>query len=133
MSAGPDLEAASRRAVEAALAAGASDAEAYAEERTEREIRVYDGAVESLTDATSRGIGLRALLDGRSGYAYGTELGEDALRELAARARAAAAVADPDPDAGLPDECGAAEVGSLRSARILCRSQCKSATQFRAN
>ena len=118
MNAGPDLEAASRRAVEAALAAGASDAEAYAEERTEREIRVYDGAVESLTDATSRGIGLRALLDGRSGYAYGTELGEDALRELGARALAAAAVADPDPDAGLPDECGAAEVGSLRSGEL---------------
>ena len=46
-----DLEQAAARAVEAALAAGASDAEAWAEEGVEREIRVYEGAVESLTDA----------------------------------------------------------------------------------
>jgi PmbA protein len=115
VSGAPDLESAARRAVEAAVAAGASDAEAYAEEQVEREIRVYDGAVESLTDATSRGIGVRAFLDGRWGYAYGTDLGDDGLRELAEAAHATAAVADPDPHAGLPDECGAAEVGSLRS------------------
>ena len=48
MTGGLDLEVAAGRAVEAAVAAGASDAEAYAEERTEREIRVYGGAVESL-------------------------------------------------------------------------------------
>jgi PmbA protein len=113
-----ELEAAAGRAVDAALAAGASDAEAYAEERTEREIRVYDGAVESLTDATSRGIGIRAFLDGRWGYAYGTDLSEAGLGELAAAARGAAAIADPDPDAGLPDKCGAAEVGPLRSAGL---------------
>ena len=118
MSAAPDLEAAARRAVDAALAAGASDAEAYAQESTEREIRVYDGAVESLTDATSRGVGVRAFLDGRFGYAYGTDLGDDGLRELATAAHAAAAVADPDPHAGLPDELGAADVASLRSEEL---------------
>ena len=118
MSGGPDLETAAGRAVEAALAAGATDAEAYAEERTEREIRVYDGAVESLTDATSRGIGLRAFLDGRWGYAYGTDLGDEGIDALASAARAAAAVADPDPDAGLPDEFGAAELGPLRSDEL---------------
>jgi PmbA protein len=118
VTAAPDLEAAAARAVEAALAAGASDAEAYGEELTEREIRVYDGAVESLTDATARGIGLRAFLDGRWGYAYGTDLGDGGLRELAEAAHAAAAVADPDPHAGLPDACGAADVGSLRSTEL---------------
>ena len=118
MSGAPDLEAAARGAVEAALGAGASNAEAYAEEQTEREIRVYDGAVESLTDATSRGIGVRAFLDGRWGYAYGTDLGEAGLAEVAEAARAAALVADPDPHAGLPDECGAAELGPLRSGEL---------------
>ena len=44
-----DLEQAAARAVEAALAAGASDAEAWAEHGVEREIRVYEGQVESLT------------------------------------------------------------------------------------
>ena len=118
MNAPVDLEAVCRRAVDAALAAGADDAEAYAEERTEREIRVYDGAVESLTDASSRGIGVRAFADGRSGYAYGTDLGDAGLEELAAAARAAAGVADADPHDGLPDETGAADVDSLRSREL---------------
>ncbi|MEA2479008.1 MAG: hypothetical protein QOJ07_930, partial [Thermoleophilaceae bacterium] len=52
MSAPDDLEAIAGRAVDAAVAAGAGDAEAWCERSTERQIRVYDGAVESLTDAT---------------------------------------------------------------------------------
>ena len=60
-----DLEATARKAVEAALAAGASDAEAWVEEAVTRQIRVYEGNVESLTDAGSRGVGLRVFLDGR--------------------------------------------------------------------
>jgi predicted Zn-dependent protease len=54
------LEDSARRAVEAALAAGASDAEGWADESTARRVRVYDGEVESLSDAGGRGIGVRA-------------------------------------------------------------------------
>src|SRR5438045_3052931 len=113
-----DLEQAPARAVEAAMAAGASDAEAWAEEGVEREIRVYEGAVESLTDAASHGIGIRSFSDGRWGYAYGTDLSEDGLKELAEAASGAAAVADSDEYAGLPEEFGAAEVGSLASPAL---------------
>ncbi|HEX8054714.1 MAG TPA: TldD/PmbA family protein [Thermoleophilaceae bacterium] len=113
-----DLEAVARRAVEAALDAGADDADAYAERSVEREIRVYDGGVESLTDASSRGVGVRAFVGGRWGHAYGTDLGDDGLRQLAAAAHAAAAIADPDEHAGLPEESGSADVGDLRSAEL---------------
>jgi PmbA protein len=113
-----DLDQAAATAVEAALAAGASDAEAWAEEGIEREIRVYEGDVESLTDAASHGIGIRSFNDGRWGYAYGTDLSADGLRSLAAAAAGAAAVADPDEYAGLPDEFGAADVGSLASPAL---------------
>ena len=51
------------RAVEAALAAGATDAEAWAEEVTSRRIRVYAGEVESLSDAGGRGVGVRAFVE----------------------------------------------------------------------
>ena len=64
-----DLEATARKAVEAALGAGASDAEAWVEEAVTRQIRVYEGNVESLTDAGSRGVGLRVFLDGQLGRA----------------------------------------------------------------
>src|SRR5258707_3475772 len=109
----PDLEQAAARAVEAALAAGASDAEAWAEEGIEREIRVYEGAVESLTDAASHGIGIRSFDGDRWGYAYGTDLSDTGLRSLAEAAAGAAAVADPDENAGLPDDFGVADVRSL--------------------
>ena len=113
-----DLEAVARRAVDAALAAGADDADAYAERTVEREIRVYDGGVESLTDAASRGVGVRAFVGGRWGHAYGTDLSDGGLRELGSAAHGAAAVADEDEHAGLPEEAGAADVGDLRSPEL---------------
>jgi PmbA protein len=90
------------RAVEAALAAGASDAEAYASETVEREVRAHGGEVESLTAATGRGLGLRAWIGGRVGYAYGTDLGEAGVGAIASRAVEAAREADEDEFAGPP-------------------------------
>ena len=114
----PDLEGVATRAVEAALSAGADDAEAWVEEAVTRQIRVYEGGVESLTDAGSRGLGIRTFLDGRSGYAYGTDMGDEAVRTLAGQARAIAEVADVDEHGGLPDELGAAEVAGLHAAGL---------------
>ncbi len=91
-----------RRAVEATLAAGATDAEAYAASDTGREVRVHDGAVESLTAATQRGVGVRAWIGRRGGYAYGTDLSDDGVSALADRAVAMARVADEDEFAGPP-------------------------------
>jgi PmbA protein len=110
-----NLEALARRAVELAEDAGATDAEAWAEEATSRQIRVYDGEVESLSDAGGRGVGVRAFVDGRSGYAYGTDLSDAGLAEVAGAARAAAEAADPDEDGGLPDDFGATPIDGLAS------------------
>jgi PmbA protein len=114
----PDLEQIAQRAVEAAQSAGSDDAEAWVEEAVTRQIRVYEEQVESLTDAGSRGIGMRVFLDGRSGYAYGTDLSEEGIKALASAAKESAAVADPDEFGGLPDEFGAAEVEGLHSAAL---------------
>ncbi len=113
-----DLDAVAQRAVEAALAAGATDAEAFAEEDTSRRVRVYAGDVESLSDAGGRGVGVRAFVDHRWGYAYATDLSEGALTSLGAAAAEAASVADPDEHAGLPDSCGSTPVGDLASAGV---------------
>jgi PmbA protein len=109
------LEEVARRAVEAATDAGATDAEAWVEEATSRRIRVYEGEVESLSDAGGRGVGVRAFVDGRSGYAYGTDLSEAGIGEVAGAARAAAEAADPDEYDGLPDEFGSTPVEGLAS------------------
>jgi PmbA protein len=89
-----------RAAVEATLAAGASDAEAYASEEVGREVRVHGGEVESLTAATKRGLGVRAWIGQRVGYAFGTDLSEPGIQTIAARAAESASAADPDDFAG---------------------------------
>jgi PmbA protein len=91
-----------KRAVEAALSAGAGDAEAYASEERGREVRVHGGEVESLTAATQRGLGVRAWIGGRVGYAFGTDLSEAGIAAIGARAAKAAQVADEDEFAGPP-------------------------------
>jgi PmbA protein len=102
------LIALARQAVEAATAAGASDAEAYAAEDSGREVRAHGGEIESLSAATQRGIGIRAWIGKRVGYAYGTDLSEAGVTALAERATEAARVADEDEFAGPPDPSSAA-------------------------
>ena len=112
------LEEAAAAALAAAETVGATDAEAWAEERQGLEVRVYKQAVESLTDAGGRGLGLRVFVDGRAGYAYGTDLSEAGVRALAESAHAGAAAADADESDGLPDSFGATQVEGLYSDAI---------------
>ena len=111
-----DPAAVAARAVEQAVAAGADDAEAFASEESSREIRVHGGEVESLTAATGRGVGVRAWIGRRVGYGYGTDLSEDGIRAIGARAAEAAAAADED------EFAGAAAGGRGRDARSTASS-----------
>src|SRR3954451_14131351 len=97
-----DLSAVARRAVEGTTAAGASDAEAYVSREGGRTVRVHAGEVESLEAATQTGVGVRAWHGHRVGYAYGTDLSEAGVKEIAARASEAAAAADEDEFAAPP-------------------------------
>jgi PmbA protein len=108
-----ELEPAAQLAVEAALAAGGDEADAWCEDAVERSVRVYDGAVESLTEAGSRGAGVRVFRAGRTGYAYGSDLSEQGLRALARAAAEAAAVTDPDEYAGIAPRAEPARVDGL--------------------
>jgi PmbA protein len=91
------------RALGFAETAGAEDAEAWVEHSSGREIRVHDREVESLEVAGEHGAGVRAWVGKQRGYAYGTDLSEAGLRELAEAAVAAAQVAEEDEFAGAPE------------------------------
>jgi PmbA protein len=90
------------RLVELARKAGAAEAEAYAARTRDASVRVRDGEVEQLQQASSKGIGLRVISAGRLGFAYGTDLGKDGLKELAAKALVLAKGAARDETNGLP-------------------------------
>ncbi|MGN6256213.1 MAG: TldD/PmbA family protein [Solirubrobacterales bacterium] len=97
-----DLSTVAHRAVEAATGAGASEAEAYVSREGGRQVRVHGGEVESLTAAVQSGVGVRAWIGHRVGYAYGTDLSEVGVAAIAARAAEAAEVADEDEFAAPP-------------------------------
>jgi PmbA protein len=113
-----ELDRAAELAVEAALASGAVEADAWCEESVSLTVRAYAGAVENLTEAGGRGVGVRAFVDGRSGYGYGSDLSEAGIESVARAASETAAVTEPDEHAGLPQRFGAAEVGSLVASEL---------------
>jgi PmbA protein len=114
-----ELEEVARRAVEAATSAGASDAEVWSEGSRSREVRVHAGEVESLTEASGRGVGIRAWIGTRTGYAYGTDLSESGLAELAEAAVGAARVSDEDENSVPPEPSGEpAEIKGLRDPSV---------------
>ena len=86
-----------------------------------REIRIFDGEVESLTEAGERGLGLRCWIDGRAGYAYATDLSREGIRAIAAGAVEAARLADADEFAAPPSaDAGAAprDIPGLSDATV---------------
>ncbi|HEV2824799.1 MAG TPA: DNA gyrase modulator, partial [Actinomycetota bacterium] len=87
----------------AAEAAGGEGVEAYAELTTETSVTAFQGEVERLTSASSSGVGVRVVSDGRLGYAYTADLSDDGLRECLAEARANLEVSGEDPGNVLPD------------------------------
>jgi len=113
-----DLESAARLAVEQALAAGGEEADAWCEDSIERSVRVYDGAVESLTEAGSKGAGVRVFREGRTGYAFGSDLSEQGLGALAGAAAEAASVTEPDEHAGVPSAAEPVQPATLVAAEL---------------
>jgi PmbA protein len=77
--------------------------EAYAELTTETSVTAFQGEVERLTSASSSGVGVRVVRDGRLGYAYTADLSDQGLRECLAEARANLEVSSEDPGNVLPE------------------------------
>src|SRR6185437_14725489 len=87
------VRAACAAAVDAALGAGASYADARGILRRSQSVGTRDGRVVTLTDAESEGIGVRVLVGGSWGFACDRRLDAAGAREAALRACAFAAAA----------------------------------------
>lgn len=79
------------------------EAEAYALESRRTEVEARGGAVDSLTSAASRGVGVRVIVDGRLGYAWSADPDPEETPTLLGAAREAASFASPDEANGLPE------------------------------
>ena len=92
-------------------ATGDEQVEAYVARGDSVEVKAYDGDVESFTAASSAGIGIRVVVDGRAGFAHAGSLEPDVIAETLTAARDNVEFAEPDewvaiagPDDGVPIE-----------------------------
>lgn len=84
--------------------------EVYVARGEETEVRAFGGEIESLTSATSAGIGVRVVADHRQGFAWAGSLDEAVLGETLAEARDNARFATPDEHVQLAEPDGVAPV-----------------------
>ena len=94
-------------ATKVAGAAGAGEqVEAFVGRSTSTSVKVHGGAIESLTQATSAGIGVRVIEDGRQGFAWAGSLDDDVVAEVLAEARDNVVYAQAEPWVGLAEPDG---------------------------
>ena len=89
--------------VERATRAGASAADVVVREGDEFSTTVRLGKIESLKEAASKALGLRAFLGARSATAFSSDFSPQSLSRLVERTIAMARVTSEDPASGLPD------------------------------
>jgi PmbA protein len=104
------LEELAAGAVEQAMKAGATDAEAVGREGDEFSVNVRMGEVETLKESGSRALGLRVYFGKRSASTSTSDLSADGLKTLVEGAVALAKVTEEDPCAGLAE---AGEFGAV--------------------
>ena len=102
-----ELQRLAAQAVDRAVRAGASDAEAVAFEGDEFNVHVRLGEVEQLTESGSRGLGLRVFFGAEGGQrtasTSSSDLSEAGIARMVASAVELAKVTGVDPFAGLPE------------------------------
>ncbi|HUP87550.1 MAG TPA: TldD/PmbA family protein [Acidimicrobiales bacterium] len=80
--------------------------EVYASRGESVEVRVHAAEVESLTSASSAGVGIRVVVDHRQGFAWGASLDEDIVCDTLAEARDNAPFGEPADWNGLAESDG---------------------------
>jgi PmbA protein len=84
-------------------AANGVEAEVIITRGSETQIRVSGGEVEQLSQSGARGMGVRIIDGGRTGYAYTSDFSDDSVEETWRTAVELAKVATPDPHRALPE------------------------------
>ena len=100
---GEHLEQIASDLVDRATRAGATAADVVVREGDEFSTTVRLGKIESLKEAASKALGLRAFLGARSATAFSSDFSPQSLSRLVERTIAMARVTSEDPASGLPD------------------------------
>ncbi|MCK8824012.1 TldD/PmbA family protein [Fuchsiella alkaliacetigena] len=82
---------------------GAAEVELFYQESKENELEIYEGEVESLNSAHTKGLGIRVFKDNQMGFAYTSQFEQDELERTLKEAIANAQVASTDEYRTLPE------------------------------
>lgn len=110
-----------KRLVQRAKKRGADEAEAFIEIGRNSSVKVREGEIEDLTEATSKGVGVRVFSKGRLGFAYTSDFTEGSLNTFVDRALQLAQASAPNKLNGLPERKSLgkpADVGALFDPKI---------------
>jgi len=111
------MESVVENALAAARQSGASQADVLLVESDDREVRVRGEEIEFVKQAQERGLGIRALVEGKGGLQTAivstSDLAPAAISRMAEEAVALARATAPDPTAGLPEGGFAREIPDL--------------------
>ncbi len=97
------IQEAAKYAVERAMKSGADQVDAYLEKGRESTVTVRMGELETLKQATSKGLGLRVFTGNRLGFAYTSDFSKKSLKTFAKRTVEMAQEITSDPHNVLPD------------------------------
>lgn len=89
--------------VKKALKLGADEAEVYLENQRVFELTVRNGDVETIKQATAKGLGLTVFKDKKLGFSFTSDFSDQALEEFIKKTVQLSLVGDPKPWNGLPD------------------------------
>ncbi|MBN2549708.1 MAG: TldD/PmbA family protein [Anaerolineales bacterium] len=84
------------------IAARGAEGEVYLEENTQSQVQVGQGKVEKLSRSASKGLGVRAIHQGKMGYSYTSDFSQDEIEKTWMTALELALVADADEFRSLP-------------------------------
>jgi PmbA protein len=90
-----------KQVVQLALKNGADQADVFLQVGRSADVRVRDGDIEDLSQATGKGLGLRVFVKKRLGFSYTSDLTPSSLREFVERAVDLAKVSAPNPLNGI--------------------------------
>ncbi|MGD9140717.1 MAG: metallopeptidase TldD-related protein [bacterium] len=122
-----------QKALRAALSRGAEFAEVYLEKRIADTVRIEEQLVRESSRGVLAGVGIRAILGDKIGYAYADGLGVEGMVEAAAIAGEIAATGEPSEPVGLSEARVAEPFSETRIFPIDVEAEKKVELAFRAD
>jgi PmbA protein len=99
--------------VKKCITLGAGAAEVYLESVRNLSVQVLNSEIETIGEATSRGVGFRVFVDGKMGFSHCNDLSDRSLEDTITKAIAFARLSSPDENNVLTDDKGLSAIGGL--------------------